>query len=177
MCIIDASMADAALKKGAVGIGERHDDQVGRTLARQLIKQGVVKHLFVEAIGNLVGYQLDLAAEVRGKGWEAVRKCLDLRENNNSMKVADVVADAIVAGVAVHFADHHYANYTKGQSKSGMTTRNETVAKTFKDATGAKKADDPGAVGSLILFGGDHFKDPSPISELIPGLPWVKACL
>lgn len=190
-------MAPLALTTGALGIGEKHDKPEGRNLAIRLIQsqRKLVKRLFVELPTE--GYQeaVDEAKNHVNGGYDAVRKHLTFwgLAYKCTTALEDVVAQAIVKGVPVHCVDEFIPN---GRTDQGLMKRNASAVEKAckiiygnadnggnnanaepKNGKSERGARDEEAIGSLFLFGADHFYCKACPQSTIPAkyrdLRWV----
>jgi hypothetical protein len=178
MPVIPDAQASVVIQHEAVGIAEAHNSSRGRTLARQLIATPhLVTHLFVELAPGQYGGQINAATQARAQGRAQVRMNLNFMQNFTcDVRLEEVVADAIMAGVPVHCADLAVGGTRMGGRPANMTLRNQNAAAIFTAITGTGDPTNALAAGSLILFGGAHFDvGNNTIPNLLPNLSWVRA--
>lgn len=170
--------AQRILENGALGIGETHTERHGRELVQQLFAQGAVRKFFVElpTYGTMQQQRVDKAREAfragkHGEARELARQVgHDETPNNANPRLDELVYLAIEAGVAVIIAD---PKINMGSSDARVRIRNNATAQIFRQENETNRGDHENAVGSLLLFGSDHFRGGSPLQNLLPGLKWV----
>jgi hypothetical protein len=161
--------AKVKIKEGAVGIGETHDSANGRLLTLNLIRQNLVRHLFVEFAQETYGELVKKGWSVRESGYDRIFPHVNFwSQFQCTIPVGQVIARAIEKGVEVHCADSIWGNVGGHDWE-----RNETVAATFESVVGHRNSHLQDAADCLILFGSAHFEGPQSITMKLNDLPWV----
>jgi hypothetical protein len=154
--------ASEQIKKGALGIGEIHTMPEGRRLAIDLIRAGLVRNLFLEVPRDYQGAFDGIGAHPDDPNVEKKLQTAFLMRNRGHD----------VAGLDVHIATVAAAAYRKGGIKvycadtlfgiphkePAMKSRDANVVELVRQETGAMGPTDNAAIGTLILFGSEHFE-------------------
>ena len=155
------------------GIGERHDHVDGRKLVKECIKEGLVRHLFLELPNTAQGAVNSILGNAQMNRALAVLS-LDLAatppSSYNEIHLADLVIAARDAepAVPVWAADKH------AFTRYGFPARHKEISECVKDKTATT-----GLKGSLFLWGSDHFTSTSgtddPLWNYIRGMYYFVA--
>lgn len=154
----------AAARKLATGplfLGEHHERAAARAVLLDLIAEGSVKRLFIEAAEeatDIPGYTniSDFLRKNAGNditsvdGWSELDPVIAYIDNRNAnaIPLREVIVTAVAAGVAVTFFDNHVS--MSRTSAKAMVGRNSVMAHTFLEHGGLEP-------GSVALVGSMHF--------------------
>ena len=155
--------ADAAITGGPLAIGEDHTRPEGRQLVQQLMAQGLVKVLFLEAPKDtnrqMSRYLTDAVMTKQANlGAAAIQNAIRPLDGflmqNAAVPMSTLIADALTRNIRVVFADKFYVRPDRAATPTAMAVRNSQVDRVFDEASvlgGANRS------GCLILFGAAHF--------------------
>lgn len=169
--------AVSCLRVGALGVGEDHTKPAGRNLALWLIENGHVQNFFVEFPAVTYGAALAMAMQAAAAQPPPTRQALGQQmhwENLHvpAIRLGDVMAEALLRGIPVHLADH----VRQMTHPHRFATRHANIRNVFRQVTGqagVPTAVAPGAIGSLLLWGGAHFEGGESLDNYILNLPFV----
>ena len=185
--VVCLPFASASLMDGALGIGENHTEPNGRELVKLLLKRGAaglgprVTNLFLE-LSSYGGTRDKILAEAAEKMQAGDRdrarflaEALAVEESRSyaSPRLGALLYLGLKHGATVHLADPMIGS---GFSVTAVKRRNAATADYFKRVLSTDRGDSPASVGSLLLFGADHFKLGGGIQKLLPGLAWIFTC-
>jgi len=142
------------LRGYALGVGEVHDERRARDVTVRLIREGLVRRLFLECNSNqqenlnaavskpksTPNYEQDIAALVKTAG----------PNYGNEVSLGEVATIALKSLVPVHFIDLDVPHKTTPRN---LEKRDAHAAERFRAITGQT-----GTVGCLILFGAHHLR-------------------
>ncbi len=166
------------LRQGALGIGETHTEVHGRQLVKRLLELRVVRRLFIElpTYGTLQAAKVEEARQALAMGNKRLAQTLARSVGayetgaNAEPRLGDLVYLALAWNIPVVIADPKSG---LGHSDSAVRRRNRATAEVYANETETVRGDGARAVGSLLLFGSDHFRGRESLTELIPGLKWI----
>ena len=133
------------------GIGERHDHLDGRALALECIKEGLVRHLFLE-LPNTAQPAVDRILGDAEMNREFAKLSVDLASSRPSSYNRIHLADLILAARDAEPAVPVWAAERHGFTRYDFPDRHRAIGKCAHEKTRTT-----GLKGSLFLWGSDHF--------------------
>jgi len=191
--IIERNAIARYLQQGAVGVGETHNQPASvHAIIKCILKHpGSVRQIFIELWPAHSQSTIDSTRqkylmtdgdpeEKATEAFECIRTVLHGQGCKSWKTFAMLIVVAIVNDIPVTCAEASTAFLTlAAKLEMGVSRRNIATLELIKGKLGVGKWNDQGAIGSILLFGSDHFSlrggNFVSLEEGFGNMPWYNA--